>query len=67
MESLQLTARVVATKHDLCHLEADALAQLDELGVLVETVEFARVVHEFFIAVYKKNNEIYMDEQSSLY
>ena len=51
MESLKLVARVVATEHDLCHLKADALAQLNELGVLVEAVELARVIHKLFIAV----------------
>ena len=54
MEPLQLTTCVVATEYDLCHLEADALAQLDELGVLVKTVEFTRIIHEFFIAVNRR-------------
>ena len=51
MESLQLVARVITTEHDLCHLKADALTQLNELDVLVKAVEFTGALHEFFIAV----------------
>ena len=51
VESLKLVARVVAAEHDLSDLKADAFTELNELGVLVEAVELARVVHKLFIAV----------------